>query len=64
MQRLRDLPPVRFHKDSTRVYMVTNKGDVDLMRLVLFDPGTGKEELVESDPQKRVDFGDTRLLRR
>lgn len=51
--------PVRFHKDGKRVYMVTNKGDgVDFVRLVLFDPETGKEELVESDPMKRVDFGD------
>ena len=37
--------------------MQTNKGDVDLTRLVLFDPETGQEELVESDPLKRVDFG-------
>ncbi|MCI0336039.1 MAG: prolyl oligopeptidase family serine peptidase [Acidobacteria bacterium] len=50
--------PVRFHKDNKRVYMVTNKGDnLDLVRLVLFDVETSKEELVESDPQKRVDFG-------
>jgi dipeptidyl aminopeptidase/acylaminoacyl peptidase len=47
----------RFHKDGRRVYMQTNKGDVDLIRLVLFDPETGKEELVESDPVNRVDFG-------
>jgi dipeptidyl aminopeptidase/acylaminoacyl peptidase len=49
--------PERFHKDGKRVYMQTNKGDTDLVRLVLFDPETGKEELVESDPLKRVDFG-------
>lgn len=48
--------PVRFHKDGQHVYMVTNKGDVNLTRLVLFDPATGGEELVESDPQGRVDF--------
>lgn len=48
--------PVRFHKDGKRVYMVTNKGDVDLIRLVLFDPATGGEELVEADPMSRVDF--------
>jgi dipeptidyl aminopeptidase/acylaminoacyl peptidase len=53
--------PVRFHKDNRRAYMVTNKGDVDLMRLVLFDPETGKEELVESDPDNRVDFGNVRF---
>jgi dipeptidyl aminopeptidase/acylaminoacyl peptidase len=50
--------PVRMHADGQRVYMVTNRGSqVDLSRLVLFDPRTGKEELVESDPLGRVDFG-------
>ncbi len=49
--------PVEFHKDGKRVYMETNKGERDLLQLVLFDPATGKEELVESDPMKRVDFG-------
>ena len=49
---------VRFNKDNRRVYMNTNKGDsIDLGRLVLFDTESGKEELVESDPLKRVDFG-------
>src|SRR5262245_17499242 len=37
--------------------MLTNKGkEVDLQRLVVFDPETGKEELVESDPLNRVDL--------
>ena len=50
--------PVRYHKDGQRVYFQTNKGgDVDLVSLKLFNPTTGKEELVESDPMKRVDFG-------
>lgn len=49
--------PVAFHKDGKHVYMETNKGNRDLMQLVLFDPDTGKEQLVESDPMKRVDFG-------
>jgi len=53
--------PERFHKDNRRVYLVSNKGDVDLIRLVLFDPETGKEELVESDPMNRVDFGNVRF---
>jgi len=48
---------VRFHKDNKRVYLETNKGDRDLIQLVLFDPATLKEELVEQDPEKRVDFG-------
>lgn len=46
-----------FNKDNRRVYMISNKGaDVDLARLVLFDPETGKEEVVESDPLRRVDL--------
>ena len=48
---------VRFHKDGKRAYMATNKGpDMDLSALALIDPGTGKTEIVESDPLKRVDF--------
>ncbi len=51
--------PVRYHKDGRRVYFETNKGaGVDLAKLELFDPATGKEELVESDPLNRVDLGD------
>jgi len=50
--------PIRYHKDGQRVYFQTNKGSgVDLVALELFNPTTGKEELVESDPLKRVDFG-------
>ena len=50
--------PIRYHKDGERVYFQTNKGNgVDLVGLELFNPTTGKEELVESDPLKRVDFG-------
>ena len=50
--------PVRFHKDGERVYMTTNKGeDVDLQRLVLFNPETQETEVVASDPESEVDFG-------
>jgi dipeptidyl aminopeptidase/acylaminoacyl peptidase len=49
--------PLRFHKDGQRVYMRSDKGDTDLARLMLLDPATGKEELVEWDPEKKVDFG-------
>jgi dipeptidyl aminopeptidase/acylaminoacyl peptidase len=49
--------PVRFDRANRRVYMLTNKGaDVDLTRLVLFDPETQRVEPVESDPEGRVDF--------
>ena len=37
--------------------MESNKGAPDLAGLLLFDPATGKEEAVESDPKGRVDFG-------
>jgi dipeptidyl aminopeptidase/acylaminoacyl peptidase len=49
--------PIRYHKDGERVYFQTNKGNNDLVSLVLFNPTTGKEEFVESDPLKHVDFG-------
>jgi dipeptidyl aminopeptidase/acylaminoacyl peptidase len=52
--------PLVFHKDGKRVYFETNQGeDVDLSRLVLMNPETGKiEEIVDEDPLKQVDFGD------
>jgi len=50
--------PLRFHPDGRRVYLETNQGaDVDLTRLILFDPATGQIEHVESDPLGKVDFG-------
>jgi len=50
--------PVRFHKDDRRVFIRSNKGaDADLVRLTLFDPEGGKEEIVEADPLKSVDLG-------
>ena len=49
--------PDRFNKDNSKVYMESNKGSPDLTRLILFDPATKTEQLVESDPLNRVDFG-------
>ncbi|MCW5977408.1 MAG: prolyl oligopeptidase family serine peptidase [Bryobacteraceae bacterium] len=49
--------PARFSKDNSKVYMMTNRGERNLAGLTLLDPATGKEELVEEDPQKRVDLG-------
>ncbi|MGH7588892.1 MAG: alpha/beta fold hydrolase [Gemmatimonadota bacterium] len=51
--------PGRFHKDGKRVYLQTNKGEGDLVRLELMDAATGATELVESDPDGEVDFGGT-----
>ena len=49
--------PIRFHKDNKRVYMQTNKGDLDLIELVLMDAETGAVTKVEGDPLGKVDFG-------
>ncbi|MGQ0540805.1 MAG: S9 family peptidase [Blastocatellia bacterium] len=49
--------PIRFHKDNKRVYMQTNKGDADLIELVLMDVTNGAIEKVEGDPLRKVDFG-------
>ncbi len=49
--------PIRFHPDGRRVYLSTNRGaDVDLARLVLFDPGSGEVEEVDRDPEGEADF--------
>lgn len=48
----------RFAKDGAHVYLVSNRGDTnDLVGLLLLDVATGETQLVESDPEKRVDFG-------
>lgn len=49
--------PIRFHKDNKRVYFQTNKGNLDLIELVLMDSETGAVTKVESDPLGKVDFG-------
>ena len=49
--------PVRFHKDGRQAYLITNKGDADLIGLQLLDPASGTATTVESDPDKRVDLG-------
>jgi dipeptidyl aminopeptidase/acylaminoacyl peptidase len=50
--------PYRFHKDGRGVYIISDKGgDVNLSRLLLLDVTTGKAEVVDSDPERQVDFG-------
>ena len=49
--------PLAFNKDNKRVYLQTNKGNLDLIELELLDVDTGKLEKVESDPMAKVDFG-------
>lgn len=48
--------PIRFNKDNKQVYVQTNKGNPDLVELVLMDAETGAVTKVESDPLKKVDL--------
>jgi dipeptidyl aminopeptidase/acylaminoacyl peptidase len=45
-----------FDAQNRLVYMVTNKGPLNLRELEMLDPASGATTPVESDPQKRVDF--------
>jgi len=53
---LENFAPINFHENGQQVYLETNVGS-DLSRLVLFNINTKAEVLVESDPDKKVDFG-------
>ena len=46
-----------WNKDNSKMYLVSNKGDVNLSTLYLMDPVSLEIEKVESDPKNRVDFG-------
>ncbi|MCP4191141.1 MAG: S9 family peptidase [Planctomycetaceae bacterium] len=48
---------------NENIYLVTNKGDLDLMTLYKMNPETQAMEFLESDPEKRVDFGGLRMDR-
>lgn len=52
-----------WNADNSKMYLITNKGDLDLSTLFLMDPVTGKMEKIESDPEGRVDLGGLRLDR-
>jgi hypothetical protein len=47
---------LQFKPGDQQIYIETNKG-TDLVSLALFDPHTGKTEIVESDPLGEVDLG-------
>lgn len=49
--------------ENKNIYLVTNKGDLDLMTLYKMNPETKDLELMEGDPQELVDFGSLRLDR-
>jgi dipeptidyl aminopeptidase/acylaminoacyl peptidase len=44
-----------FDAQNKQVYLVTNKGDVDLTEIEMLDPGSGTTKKYESDPENRVD---------
>jgi dipeptidyl aminopeptidase/acylaminoacyl peptidase len=46
-----------FDAENKQMYLITNKGELDLSELELMDPATGTTTFVESDPKKRVDIG-------
>jgi len=52
---------VNFDAANKQVYLVSNKGSLDLSELELMDPATGATTTVESDPEKRVDFGSMQM---
>ncbi len=45
-----------FDAANKQVYLVTNKGALDLTELELMDPATGATTKLESDPENRVDL--------
>jgi dipeptidyl aminopeptidase/acylaminoacyl peptidase len=45
-----------FDASNKQVYLITNKGALNLSELELMDPATGATVLVESDPEKRIDI--------
>ncbi len=46
-----------FQKGNEKAYLISNLGSADLTQLMLLDPATGQTELVEKDPNNKVDFG-------
>lgn len=52
-----------WNEDNTKMYLISNKGDLNLSTLFLMDPETGDMEKLESDPEGRVDLGGVRLDR-
>ena len=47
-----------FDAANKHVYLITNKGSIDLTELDLLDPATGTAATLETDPEKKVDIGD------
>jgi dipeptidyl aminopeptidase/acylaminoacyl peptidase len=52
-----------FDAGAKNVYLITNKGDLDLVELQMMDVATGATTKVESDPVKRADLSDIVISR-
>jgi len=52
-----DVTPLRISPDGRQLYVRSNAGAANLSRLLLVDLDTGKETVIEADPQGDVDFG-------
>lgn len=48
-------------EDNSKFYLVTNKGNLNLMTLFLVNPQTKEQTKIESDPLNKVDFGNLSL---
>lgn len=53
---LENFSTVNFTKDNSKLYIQTDKGNLNLQQLELLDPETGAVSLVEKDPLNKVDF--------
>lgn len=52
-----------WNENNSQFYLISNKGDLDLMTLFLMDPQTKKTTKIESDPKGKVDIDGIRLDR-
>ncbi|HPE09908.1 MAG TPA: S9 family peptidase [Saprospiraceae bacterium] len=52
-----------WNEDNSKFYLITNKGDLNFQTLYMMDPNTQKLTFIESDPNKKVDFGSLKLDR-
>ena len=52
-----------WNEKNERAYLVSNKGDTNLSTLYFFDVETGEVEVIENDPENKVDFGSLVLHR-
>lgn len=54
---------INWTPDNKKIYLVTNKGDLNVSTLFLFNAENKELTKIESDPENRVDFGNLRFDR-